>query len=40
MARVVAHEQIVRDPVSKTGRAHSDERDEVAIALRGRPAME
>ena len=31
MARVVAYEQIVRDAVSKTGRAHSDERDEVFV---------
>ena len=37
-ARMVAHEQIVRDAASKTGRAHADERDEVASALRGRPA--
>ena len=38
MARVVAHEQIVWDVASKTGRAHADERDDVASALRGRPA--
>ena len=38
MARVVAHEQIVRDAASKTGRAHADERGAVASALRGRPA--
>jgi hypothetical protein len=38
MARVVAHEQFVRDVASKTGRAHADERDEVASALRVRPA--
>ena len=38
MARVVAHEQIVRDAASKTGRVHADERDAVASARRGKPA--
>ena len=38
MARVVAHEQIVRDVASKTGRAHADERGAVASALRSKPA--
>ena len=30
MARVVAHEQIVRDAASKTDPAHTGERDEFA----------
>ena len=31
MESVVAHEQIVCDPASNTGRAHTDERDEVFV---------